>query len=252
MQNRYVGDVGDFAKYGLLRRLAGTSVEKPISLGVIWCLYPDESHNSDGRHISYLYRPEFAELDAELVAALQQIVESRRRSISAVAKAGIFPCETIFCDQLVRLPDGGPSNRAERLLHRSRWLESCFGLTETSELVFFDPDNGLEVASVPKHHPNAGKYIYWDELAPFWKRDHALLIYHHLNRTQPAVQQVEKMMADMRANFVGATVRPLVFRRGSCRVFWLVYRRSVLGREIERRAKVFLNSGWSEHFQPFE
>src|SRR6202023_1504434 len=233
MQNRYVGDVGDFAKYGLLRSLAGTSVEKPIRLGVVWCLYPNESHNSDGRHISYLRRPEFVELDMVLVAALQQIVESCRRSISAVAKAGIFPRDTIFCDQLVRLPEGAPTKRAERLLYRSRWLQSCLDLTQTSELVFFDPDNGLEVASVPKHHPNAGKYIYWDELALFWKRGLSLLIYHHLNRTRPAAQQVEDLGVEMRSNFVGATVRPLVFRRGSCRVFWLVYRRSVLGFEIE-------------------
>ena len=61
MQNRYVGDVGDFAKYALLRRLAGSLEERPIRLGIVWCLYPDESHNSDGSHVSYLRRPEFAE-----------------------------------------------------------------------------------------------------------------------------------------------------------------------------------------------
>lgn len=37
MQNRYVGDIGDFAKYGLLWAL---SPQK--RLGVAWYLYPDE------------------------------------------------------------------------------------------------------------------------------------------------------------------------------------------------------------------
>jgi hypothetical protein len=40
--------------------------------------------------------------------------------------------------------------------------------------VFFDPDNGIETASVPKIHQKAGKYIYSDELGEFWKRGNAL------------------------------------------------------------------------------
>ena len=91
MQNRYVGDVGDFAKYALLRRLAGTSCDEPIRIGIIWCRHPDENHNSDGRHVSYLQGPEFAKLDTELITALRKIVKSRRRSISAVVEAAILP-----------------------------------------------------------------------------------------------------------------------------------------------------------------
>jgi hypothetical protein len=52
MQDRYVGDVGDFAKYALLRRLCGQPGERAIRLGVVWCLFPDESLTNDGRHIS--------------------------------------------------------------------------------------------------------------------------------------------------------------------------------------------------------
>jgi hypothetical protein len=249
MQNRYVGDVGDFAKYALLRRLAGTSQERSIRLGIVWCLYPDESHNADGRHISYLDRPGFAPLDLELISALQEIVGSHRRSIAAIANAGIFPRETIFCDALTCLPQSTPAARYDRLVHRSIWLEDCLARTEASELIFVDPDNGIEVASVPKHHVKAGKYIYWDELALFWRRGHALLIYHHLNRTMPTAAQVEQMTKRLRAELSGAIVMPLVFHRGSCRVFWLVFRRSALGHELKLRVNSFLSSGWKMHFQ---
>jgi hypothetical protein len=252
MQHRYVGDVGDFAKYALLRRLAGTTGEHKVQLGVVWCLYPNESHNGDGRHISYLYQPEFAELDADLLAALRQIVELGHRSISAVERADILPRGTIFCDAVACLPKGTPSGRNDRLLHRTGWLEACLGLTESSGLVFFDPDNGIEAASIPKHHPNAGKYIYWDELAPFWRRGQALLIYHHFNRTKPAVDQVAQSEAHLQSKFEGALIKPLVFRRGSCRIFWLVCPRTSLGREIERRATAFLSGGWTLHFRPFD
>lgn len=38
MQNRYFGDVGDFGKYGLLRRICGVSAAdecEALSLGVV-------------------------------------------------------------------------------------------------------------------------------------------------------------------------------------------------------------------------
>lgn len=57
LQNRYVGDVGDFGKYHLLKVLSqgqGTGEGVSLSLGVVWYLVPDESHNADGKHIRYL------------------------------------------------------------------------------------------------------------------------------------------------------------------------------------------------------
>ena len=116
--------------------------------------------------------------------------------------------------------------------------------------MFFDPDNGLEASSVPKHHPKAGKYVYWDELIPFWDRGDAFLIYHHLNRTATAAQQVRSLKHRFLTALVHAVALPLVFRRGSSRVFWLVHHGDALGREVERRASDFLNAGWSRHFRP--
>ena len=55
MQDRYAGDVGDFVKLGLLRALSPGR-----KLGMAWYRYPDESHNGDGRHITYLDQPQRA------------------------------------------------------------------------------------------------------------------------------------------------------------------------------------------------
>src|SRR5258708_2505541 len=60
MQNRYVGDVGDYGKYALLRALCRSTAAKSIRLGVIWCLFPDEHQSNDGKHISYLDDQKFA------------------------------------------------------------------------------------------------------------------------------------------------------------------------------------------------
>ena len=47
MQNQFVGDIGDYAKYALLRRL---SVGR--KLGVAWYLHPDSG--AGGNFIQYL------------------------------------------------------------------------------------------------------------------------------------------------------------------------------------------------------
>ncbi len=249
MQDRYVGDVGDFAKYALLRRLIGRSGERQIRLGVVWCLFPNERHNNDGGHVSYLRKPEFEALDDPLLAALRDIVETDSRCISAVSDGRLLSDGTLFYDATAAAPTTLRLSRNDRIKHRIEWLDCCLRMTEKCELVFFDPDNGVEVASVPKHHPNVGKYIYWDELMPIWQRGQTLLVYHHLNRTKPAARQVCDLRTRFQAKLDGALALPLVFRRGSCRVFWLVYRSSTIGAELERRALDFLASGWSRHFR---
>jgi hypothetical protein len=250
MQDRYVGDVGDFAKYALLRGLAGVSGPIPIRLAVVWCRFPDESHNRDGRHISYLRSLEFAELDPELHTVLNAIVESGRRSVSAIACSGTLPPGTVFCDAPVSPTNYISLTPEDRVRHRYAWLSACLRSTESCNLAFLDPDNGLEVASVPKHHPKAGKYIYWDELARFWQRGNALLIYHHLNRTVSAARQVWALTFRFATEFDQAAIFPLVFRRGSSRVFWLLHHGDDVGRELESRAAELLTGGWSRHFRP--
>jgi hypothetical protein len=251
MQNRYAGDVGDYGKYALLRRLCGLQGSRSVRLGVVWCLFPDESSSNDGRHISYLRKPEFAQLDPDLHTSLAAIVSTGRRSVASVTTGGFLPAATVFCSQPIMIAEGIGVGPEERLRYRAAWLQLCLHATKGCELVFFDPDNGIEAASVPKHHPKAGKYIYWDELASFWRRGSMIVIYHHLNRTAPAARQVSELTLRFEIEFPRASVTPLVFRRGSSRVFWLVHDGGNLGRELENRAADFLSGDWSRHFRPF-
>ena len=80
MQNRYVGDIGDYLKLGILRALS-----PGYRIGLAWWLYPDESHNRDGRHIGYLHRPDqWRHYDPELFDVLAQIVSTDQRDIRAL------------------------------------------------------------------------------------------------------------------------------------------------------------------------
>ena len=49
-----------------------------------------------------------------------------------------------------------------------------------SELVFFDPDNGIEIKSVPFGKKKSSKYLYFSEVQRVFKDGHSILIYQHL------------------------------------------------------------------------
>lgn len=121
MQNRYVGDIGDFGKYGLLRHLLGAAadglcMERRLRLAVIWYLYPDESHNLDGKHSSYLKRTrrnerEFRPSDRALYDALAKLMGGSQRHVSRIRSSGILPTETTYYEESLSYQgeDRGPA-----------------------------------------------------------------------------------------------------------------------------------------------
>jgi hypothetical protein len=221
MQNRYIGDVGDFAKYALLRAIAR---ETNLRIAVIWYLYSDEDHNADGRHISYLRDDAFAQLDPSLHAALARLIHQGKRSVRSLAATGILPPDTSFFTNPVsdRRSDTRLS-RTQRALSRAAWLKKALASAKDHQLVFLDPDNGLETASVQRHSPKGGKYVFWNEVAEFWNAGHSLIIYHHLNRTATVARQADVLKAKFRERFPDAPLlRHFLARRGSCRHFWIM------------------------------
>ncbi|MFD0856889.1 hypothetical protein ACFQ07_31945, partial [Actinomadura adrarensis] len=65
-------------------------------------------------------------------------------------------------------------------------------------LVFLDPDNGLQVASVPPTSRLAGKYATAAEAAAFLEHGAAVVLYQHRDR-QPWLRQRAKILDGLRA-----------------------------------------------------
>ena len=247
MQDRYVGDVGDFGKFALLRRLA-RGPDADLRLGVHWHLFRNESHNGDGRHVGYLGKDPFRGLDAHVHDVLLGLVRDGRRSVAEVASSRLLPPDTLhFLDPT---PDAdGSSPPAGRIERRRRWGLDAQAALSPADLVFFDPDNGIETASVPPTSLKAGKYVFWDELSAFWKAGQSLVVYHHLNRTASVPRQVDVLRERFAARLgTLPLLSPLIYRRGSCRVFWIV------GQErhaeaLRSRSRFILGEGWNAHFE---
>ena len=152
MQNRYVGDIGDYVKLAILRALCQGGQRR---LGVAWWLFPDEHHKPDGRHREYLKRPdEWKQFDPCLFKALLRIEKEKTRNVRALEDAALLP-NAVFAD--------GPIPCGERPfklrpLKRAEWLERIKTQLKDCDLVFLDPDNGLETPSHARHHAAGPKY----------------------------------------------------------------------------------------------
>jgi len=165
MQDRYVGDIGDYVKLALLRALSPGR-----KLGVAWYLTPDESHNADGRHTGYLQSPDrWRHLDPSLYDMLHDIVAHGRRNVDAL-EAGPLSGALAFRDRLIR-----PA-------HRTEWFEALKGRVSDCDLVFLDPDNGLEPAGFRAGSGKSIKSATYAEVAALMRPGRALVIYHHQTR----------------------------------------------------------------------
>ena len=91
MQDRYIGDVGDYGKFGLLRALCGYSAKKPnLKLSIIWYhTVPEDKKSSinDGKHRSYIYKPQqYRGCDPELFGKMENLQDKKQRRFVRVVK----------------------------------------------------------------------------------------------------------------------------------------------------------------------
>ena len=171
MQNHFVGDIGDYLKLGILRALL-----PGYRLGVAWWLYPDEMHDGNGNHVAYIQHPEkWRHFEPALFDALQHLVSSGRRNVHALAAASL-PSSTIFHSQPV------PTNGRNRRESREQWFQTVLGTVKDTDLVFVDPDNGLEPAGFMHGSAKAGKSVLLSELRELAGSDRCLVVYHHQTR----------------------------------------------------------------------
>ena len=147
-QDRYVGDVEDFGKYGLLRSLCrGDEHGAALRVGMLWYRFDGDATN-DGGHTDYLFAPSRHErllpgCDLELFEKMLHLIKTDC-SIAAVEQNRVLPEGTVFFNE--RLSFRG-TQREERDSKRRRWINAGLRRVNEAVVVSFDPDNGLEVPS---------------------------------------------------------------------------------------------------------
>ena len=172
MQNRYVGDIGDYGKIGLLRQICRSG----LSVGMNWYLTPDESHNNDGRHVAYLQNRSYASCDKDLWEQLGKIVASDNRHIKGLENSQILPAAYYSA-----VLDFADTPKAERTLLRWQWHTAAMDKLRDCDVIFADPDNGLIVPSA-EGGPKSNKYVLPMELAEYYRAGKSVIYYQHKAR----------------------------------------------------------------------
>lgn len=182
MQDQYTCDVGDFGKYGLLRSICGTVEDsQPFRLGVVWYRVPNDGGN-DGRHVTYLLpqrEPRFINCDPELYRHMRQIYQDGLRRVAAIRERHVLGLGTQYYEVPLSFSEMSKDDRPD---HREKWVSTALAAVKGCDIVFLDPDNGMECPSVGKYSRKGPKYTFYDEVERFWHESHTL--YHHLCGTR--------------------------------------------------------------------
>ncbi len=212
MQNRYIGDIGDYVKFAILRALSPGR-----RLGVAWWLYEDEDHNKNGRHISYLDAPEkWRSLDPALYDGLKRIVDSGVRDVRLFERANLLPGAKYHN---VLIPTLGPP--AERKTQRASWYEQLKVEFAELDLIFLDPDNGLETEGFNAGAKIAGKSISIAELVGLARAGRTLIVYHHQTRRRGGhFEEIRHWRSKLTENF--QSVDAIRSKSYSPRVFFIL------------------------------
>jgi hypothetical protein len=198
MKNQYFGDVNDFRKYGLLRALTGCidsqqNKKIDLTLAVCWMLTPDDN-TSHGNRTDYLKLPLpniYSNLDYNLFNYFCKldIISGNNRDVKKAQNEMCLPISSLFYYQHV------PPDKNDRAQFFNKFMKQA----ERFDIIFYDPDNGINVKT---HHYGtmySTKYLYWCELFHSYSNGHSIILYQHFGM-QPGGRDlfIENMANDLK------------------------------------------------------
>ena len=216
MRDQFVGDIGDFAKYGLLRALVRNGAAR--RLGVVWYANVDDPASTHGGQTSYLGASgeAYRQCDPALYSSLLSIVNSEQRRISAVEESGLLGADIRYWSELT--PD--------RYSQRLDWSVGALNRVKNCDLVFLDPDNGLRLESASASGSVSPEHAYKDELLTFVNSAGVAVVYHTPSRHRKGFthdKQVEEICEDLAGTGPDhRTVFAARWRRHGARLFLIV------------------------------
>jgi len=192
MKVQYFGDVNDYRKFALLRLLSDVGGFK---IGVSWMLTADDGSEHGGKR-RYLKQPEKwraydrAMFDALTKAPPEPTISDLRRVEAEALIAG-----ATFFNEFT--PDSRPGRDS---FHRQRMAAFA-----DRNLVFLDPDNGLEM-KIPKGRKGSSNYAFLDEIADHYNAARSILVYQQYPQHVSREAHVTAAGARLRAQLPGALI----------------------------------------------
>ena len=193
MQDQYFGDVNDYRKYGLLRCLGDAG----FRVGVCWMSTPPDN-SGQGKRTSYLDKPnEYRFRDPDLFNFLKERVRSQRRALREIETAPDTPLRglTFFSDSL---PDGA--------VERDAYISRALTALRKMDVLFFDPNIGLETPSVRYGRAGSSNYLYWWEVERAAHEQATLVIFQHWTQKEKRREHLSRLSSALRCRMPTAPV----------------------------------------------
>jgi hypothetical protein len=191
MKDQYFGDINDFRKYCILSVITRLT-RLPICF--VWMRTSADSR-PDGEKTCYLrHQEKWRLLNPALFDFLRQhVMELKERKVAVFRNAPGFSKAKFIEDVLTEIPADQDAYFA-RVRH----------VAGRKDIFFFDPDNGLEVASVEGGRTKSPKHFYWQDLRPLYEAGHSVIIYQHFPR-EKRVPYTKRKLKVVEACLKGAT-----------------------------------------------
>lgn len=235
MKNQYIGDIGDYGKYGLLRFIA----ERGIKVGVNWYLTKNDG-SSDGKITNYLNNPKEADYNGEIFGALKKVADRQDKSVYDIEKADLIPDARYYHEIL----SNDAADAHSREIHRRLWEKNALAYLEDGELIFADPDNGIGYGKKPGRK-GSEKYVLPEEIAAYYQRGQNVVFYCHKGRRK--ADAWERAKVGIRDYLPDAKIIVLTFHRGTQRSYIF----ALHPEEYDRYQLIlddFLKSKWGKLF----
>ena len=189
MKHQYVGDINDYRKYALLRALSAGGANR---IGVCWMLTPDDGGTHGGKT---KWGDDMGRFDPPVSDFLQSINgHPERRNLWSIEQSGLL--DAVFHSSMLPQAVG----------ERAAYMAECRAKFADADLVFFDPDNGIEALTVKPGRKAALKYVFLDEVAAFYGLAKSVLIYQHFPMMKPKQQFVADTVERLRATTPDAAI----------------------------------------------
>ena len=164
MRNQLFGDVYDYVKYGLIRRLTNYGDSPSV---VCWMMREDEENNNDGKHIGYLEDLDARKFEPEVFDLLLTERDRGERDVRIIERSGLLANVRFFSRRLT-----------DDMGERVDYFEEFFNKAKPRGLVLFDADTGLQGDSTPKPGKlDSSKYLMRDEAVRAFNAKHSLLVF---------------------------------------------------------------------------
>lgn len=202
---------------------------------VTWMMTPDDQ-GADGQKRDYLTKPDkWRGYDPALfdtLAARLGEPSPEPPNVAMIEQSGLLG-SAVFYPAMV--PDDSQQ--------RAKWFSNLLGWARSADLVFLDPDNGLEVPSCPVGRKGSSKYLGWSEVDRLWDTGSSLLIYQHFPR-----EERETFAERLAQNLRGRTGAPLVEAIRTPHVLFILLGQSRHGSPLEA-GLADLTNRWGDQFQ---